>query len=41
MPAVVNRYWQDLRALTSLDISNGGLGAEGATYLAQALKDHP
>jgi hypothetical protein len=34
-------------ALTSLDISNqvdedgyGGLGAEGAKYLAEALKDH-
>jgi hypothetical protein len=33
--------------LTSLDISNqvdedgdGGLGAEGAKYLAEALKDH-
>jgi hypothetical protein len=36
------------RALTSLDISNqvdkygsGGLGAEGAKYLARALKEHP
>jgi hypothetical protein len=34
-------------ALTSLDISNqvdkygnGGIGAEGAKYLAEALKDH-
>jgi hypothetical protein len=35
-------------AFTSLDISNqadeygsGGLGAEGAKHLAEALKDHP
>jgi hypothetical protein len=39
---------KDNRALTSLDISNqgdeygnGGLGAEGAKHLAEALKDHP
>jgi hypothetical protein len=38
----------DMGALTKLDISNqvdmfgnGGLGAEGAKYLAGALKDHP
>jgi hypothetical protein len=39
----------DMGALTSLDISNqidpytgsGGLGAEGAKCLAEALKDHP
>jgi hypothetical protein len=37
----------DMRALTSLDISNqldqygrGGIGAEGAKHLAEALKDH-
>jgi hypothetical protein len=40
---------KDMRALTSLDISNqvdpstgfGGLEAEGAKCLAEALKDHP
>jgi hypothetical protein len=39
---------KNMRALTSLDISNqadkygcGGLGAEGAKHLAEALKDHP
>ena len=38
----------DMGAFTSLDISNqvdedgeGGLGAEGAKCLAEALKDHP
>jgi hypothetical protein len=45
--AVVYCYPQDNGALTSLDISNqadrwgnGGIGAEGAKYLAEALKDH-
>jgi hypothetical protein len=45
--AVANAI-KDMGALTSLDISNqvdedgeGGLGAEGAKCLAEALKDHP
>jgi hypothetical protein len=44
---VVAEYLDGNRALTSLDISNqvdkwgnGGIGAEGAKYLAEALKDH-
>jgi hypothetical protein len=45
--AVVCHCPQDMGALSYLDISNqvdsmgqGGLGAEGAKYLAEALKDH-
>jgi hypothetical protein len=46
-PKAIANAIKDMRALTSLDISNqvdqrgwGGIGAEGAKHLAEALKDH-